>query len=248
MRHKFKDPKGVAMPRMSKKSINRLRTGLWISLVNSIIYPFAKAYGSAQVISYLGLIMCVINLPSAIMLLNSIDKNRWALSFKRPTLKNSIKTMLLSMACIIGLVILKQVYFPYLAMINWNTFYLSILSIYCFICVPIQEIVIRGIMHTAFKDILLTFMHSKDQSLEFKDDIAQLLSNYCFFYFHTHKGIGFSVFSFAMGLFWADMASWDNNLLYPILSHMAVGGVGYLLSFDVMSHSILAMGIGLIFV
>lgn len=231
---------------MSAKLKNKLLIISLVGLSNVVFYPLAIIYAPIVILQNLGMFMCFVNLPSAYIGMKMIAKKSNLLNIKKPTLNGFAKMIAISVAFMMATFLMKVFCFPAMVLIDYNLLNLSALAVYCFVSVPIQELVIRGVLQSVYYDLLTSLRYSENSRVftnELLKDFSKLISNICFFMFHAHKGIGFSLASFILGLYWADMSMWqDSNMVYPIFSHMIVGGFGFLLSFDVFSSQLLAAG------
>jgi hypothetical protein len=231
---------------MAAKFKNKLLIISLVGLSNVVFYPLAIIYAPIVILQNLGMFMCFVNLPSAYIGMKMIEKTSNLLKIKKPTLNGFVKMIAISVAFMMATFLMKVFCFPAMVLIDYNLLNLSALAVYCFVSVPIQELVIRGVLQSVYYDLLTSLRYSENSRVftnELLKDFSKLISNICFFMFHAHKGIGFSLASFILGLYWADMSMWqDSNMVYPIFSHMIVGGFGFLLSFDVFSSQLLAAG------
>lgn len=95
---------------------------------------------------------------------------------------------------------------------------LGILGVYL-IFAPLQEFVVRGFLQTTLR----TFFRGPRRVFW-----AILLSNMLFEIFHIPAGIGLSLGSFFLGLFWGWLYERQKSLLGPSLSHYLIGSWGML--------------------
>lgn len=95
---------------------------------------------------------------------------------------------------------------------------LGILAVYL-IFAPLQEFVVRGFLQTTLR----TFFRGP-----YRVFWAILLSNMLFEIFHIPAGIGLSLGSFFLGLFWGWLYERQKSLLGPCLSHYLIGSWGML--------------------
>ena len=205
---------------------------LWVVAFNLTLYPLAMGCAYAWIADNLGALMCIFNIPNAYFGMKLIEKKNNLLSFKWPEKESLIRSIIITVVFSLATLLLKVVCFPLMVLIHTGAIDYSILAIYCLISVPIQEVCVRGVLQSVWYDFMdscwgcYTWIQNICSN-KTVFDLSKVMTNACFFMFHLHKGLAFSLASFVLGLYWSEMSLFNSstgmhypnavNLVYPTL-------------------------------
>jgi hypothetical protein len=116
---------------------------------------------------------------------------------------------------------------PFLALVRPDQPFSDLVakSAFYIILVPVQELIVRGVLQSSFRN----FFQGHNRVF-----YAILSSNLLFEVLHTGNDLFLAIFSFVFGIFWGALFEYQKSLIGVIISHILIGWWG-IIALDLLS-------------